>query len=157
MITSREVSPPLSYISIPTSRLCLLVQNQAECSKPERFDELTLAQFIDTIIVFLAEMENAAPINSKSKLEGRACFASFRGIFLKLRTVSFETLAEKLKAPFALHKKQGCRRQPFLLSMLDSLKPMQFGFFGSLGSLFPKKLPKSGRGVNPAYLFHSCR
>ena len=26
---------------------------------------------------------------------------------------------------------------------------MQFGFFGSLGSFFPKKLPKSGRGVKP--------
>ena len=33
--------------------------------------------------------------------------------------------------------------------MLDSLKPIQFGFFGSLGSFFPKKLPKSGCGVKP--------
>ena len=57
-------------------------------------------------------MKNAASIDTERKLERRACFASFRGIFLKLRTVSFETLAEKLKAPFALHKKQGCRRQP---------------------------------------------
>ncbi len=39
---------------------------------------MTLAQFIDTIIVFLAEMENAAPIDSKSKLEGTSllCFVS---------------------------------------------------------------------------------
>ena len=45
--------------------------------------------------------------------------------------------------------KQGCQRQPCSLSMLDSLKPIQFGFFGSLGSFFPKKLPKSGCGVKP--------
>ena len=46
-------------------------------------------------------------------------------------------------------QKQGCLWQPCSLSMLDSLKPIQFGFFGSLGSFFPKKLPKSGCGVKP--------
>ena len=45
--------------------------------------------------------------------------------------------------------KQGCRRQPCSLSIFESLKPMQFGFFGFLGSFFPKKLPKSGCGVKP--------
>ena len=33
--------------------------------------------------------------------------------------------------------------------MLDSLKPIQFGFFGFLGNFFPKKLPKWGVGRSP--------
>ena len=49
--------------------------------------------------------------------------------------------------------KQGCRAQPCLLSMLDSLKPMQFGFFGSLGFFFPKKNPKWGMGRSPIKAF----
>ena len=48
-------------------------------------------------------------------------------------------------------KKQGCRRQPCLLSLLDSLYLIQFGFFGFLGSIFPKKLPKWGMGQSPIY------
>ena len=50
-------------------RLCSQMQNQNDCSKPERFDELTSAQYIDTIDVFLAKVMNAAPIDIKSKLE----------------------------------------------------------------------------------------
>ena len=46
-------------------------------------------------------------------------------------------------------KKQGCRRQPCLLSLLDRFYLTQFGFFGSLGFFFPKKNPKSGCGVKP--------
>ena len=45
----------------------------------------------------------------------------------------------------APNTKQGCRRQPCLLSMLDSPKPIQFVFFGSRG-LFPKKVPSGARG-----------
>ena len=48
-------------------------------------------------------------------------------------------------------KKQGCRRQPCSLSVLDGLKPMQFGFFGFLGIFFPKKIPKWGMGRSPIY------
>ena len=58
-----------------------------------------------------------------------------------------------LSAP---NKKQGCRRQPCSLSMLDSLKPMQFGFFGSRG-LFPKKVPERSARRSLAYIpFPSC-
>ena len=57
------------------------MEEQSECSKPEKFDELTLAWLIDTIYVSLAEIGNAAPLDSKSKLEERACFVLFRGIF----------------------------------------------------------------------------
>ena len=66
------------------------MQDQNDCSKPERFDELALAWFIDTIDVSLAKVKNAAPIDSKSKLERRACFILFRGIFLELRIFSFK-------------------------------------------------------------------
>ena len=66
------------------------MQDQNDCSKPERFDELASAWFSDTIEVFLTEMEKAAPIDSRSKLEGRACFVSFHGIFFELRMFSFK-------------------------------------------------------------------
>ena len=66
------------------------MQGQNECSKPERFDELTSAWFIDTIDVLLAKVKNAATSDSRSKLEGRACFVSFRGIFFELRIISFK-------------------------------------------------------------------
>ena len=33
--------------------------------------------------------------------------------------------------------------------MLDSLKPIQSGFFGFLGNFFGKKFPKSGFGAKP--------
>ena len=52
-----------------------------------------------------------------------------------------------LSAP---NKKQGCRRQPCSLSMLDSLKPMQFGFFGSRG-LLGRKVLEWGLGRSPIY------
>ena len=95
------------------------------------------------------KVKNAAPIDSKSKLERRACFVSFCYYFLKLQIFSFFTSSEKLKAPFALHKNKAAKRQPCLLSLFYSLKPMQFGFFGFLGSFFPKKLPKWGMGRSP--------
>ena len=66
------------------------MESQSECSKPERFGKLTSAWFIDTIDVLLAKVKNAAPIDSKSKLAGRACFVSFRGIFFELRIISFK-------------------------------------------------------------------
>ena len=53
------------------------MQGQNECSKPERFDELTLALLSDTIDVLLAKVNNVAPIDSRSKLERRACFVLF--------------------------------------------------------------------------------
>ena len=59
-----------------------------------------------------------------------------------------------LSAP---NKKQGCRRQPCSLSVFYGLKPMQFGFFGSLGIFFPKKIPKSGCGAKPRIYIPSCR
>ena len=40
--------------------------------------------------------------------------------------------------------------------MLDSLKPLQFGFFGSRG-LFPKKVLESGCGVKPRIYIPHCR
>ena len=49
-------------------------------------------------------------------------------------------------------QKQGCRRQPCLLSIFDGLKPIQSGFFGFLGFFFPKKNPKWGAGRSPAYI-----
>ena len=67
----------LRYLSSPP-RLRPRVQDQNECSKPTKFDELTLALLLDTIDVFLAEVKNAAPIDSRSKLERRACFVLFR-------------------------------------------------------------------------------
>ena len=45
------------------------MQDQNDCSKPERFDELALALLSDTIDVFLAKISNAATIDSRSKLE----------------------------------------------------------------------------------------
>ena len=36
------------------------------------------------------------------------------------------------------YKNKAAVRQPCSLSMLDSLKPIQFGFFGFLGFFFPK-------------------
>ena len=44
----------LGNLSSPPRRL-ERVQNQNECSKPDRFDELALARFIDTIDVLLAK------------------------------------------------------------------------------------------------------
>ena len=58
----------LGNLSSPPRRL-ERVESQNECSKPERYDELTLAWFIDTIDVSLAEVKNTAPIDSRSKLE----------------------------------------------------------------------------------------
>ena len=56
------------------------MQGQSDCSKPERFDELTSAWFIDTIDVLLAEVKNTAPIDSKSKLE-RTSLLRFVSLF----------------------------------------------------------------------------
>ena len=55
--------------------------------------------------------------------------------------------------PCCLHraKKQGCRRQPCALSMLDRFYLTKFGFFGSLGFFFPKKNPKWSMGRSPIY------
>ena len=52
-----------------------------------------------------------------------------------------------LSAP---NKKQGCRRQPCSLSMLDSIYLIQFGFFGSRG-LLGRKVPEWGLGRSPIY------
>ena len=60
---------PLSWESLSFSWWCSRAKSQSECSKPERFGELTLAWLSDTIHVFLAEVKNAAPIDSRSKLE----------------------------------------------------------------------------------------
>ena len=38
-------------------------------------------------------------------------------------------------------RQKGCRAAAFLLSLFDSLKPIQSGFFGFLGCFFPKKAP----------------
>ena len=46
------------------------------------------------------------------------------------------------------HKNKAAVWQPCLLSLFDSLKPIQSGFFGSRG-LFPKKVLESGCGVKP--------
>ena len=77
----------LGNLTSPPRRL-ERVKEQSECSKPERFDELALALLSDTINVLLAEVKSVAPIDTKSKLERRACFVSFCGIFLKLQTFS---------------------------------------------------------------------
>ena len=50
-------------------RWCSRAERQSECSKPKRFGELTLAWISDTILVFLAKISSAAPIDSRSKLE----------------------------------------------------------------------------------------
>ena len=50
-------------------RRCSRAESQSDCSKPERYDELTFAWFIDTIDVSLAKVKNTAPIDSRSKLE----------------------------------------------------------------------------------------
>ena len=68
------------------------MQGQNECSKPERFDELTLALLSDTIDVLLAKVNNVAPIDSRSKLEGRACFVLFRGYIDMVQNKSYLTL-----------------------------------------------------------------
>ena len=52
-----------------------------------------------------------------------------------------------LSAP---NKKQGCRRQPCSLSMLDSIYLIQFGFFGSRG-LLGRKVLEWGLGRSPIY------
>ena len=46
--------------------------------------------------------------------------------------------------------KQGCRRQPCSLSMLDSIYLIQFGFFGSRG-LLGRKVLEWGLGRSPIY------
>ena len=46
--------------------------------------------------------------------------------------------------------KQGCRRQPCSLSMLDSIYLIQFGFFGSRG-LLGRKVLEWGMGRSPIY------
>ena len=84
----------LGNLTSPPRRL-ERVESQNECSKPERFDELALAWFSDTIDVLLAKVNNAAPIDSRSKLERRARFVLFRCCFLKLQTFSFSTSSEK--------------------------------------------------------------
>ena len=48
-------------------------------------------------------------------------------------------------------QKQGCCRQPCLLSQFDNLKPIQFGFFGFLGCFFPKSALSQGLGRSPMY------
>ena len=70
----------LGNLSSPPRRL-ERVESQSDCSKPERFDELTLTWFIDTIDVWLTKVMNAATSDSRSKLEGRACFVLFRYYF----------------------------------------------------------------------------
>ena len=45
------------------------MESQTDCSKPERFDELALAWFTDTIDVLIAKVKNAAPIDTERKLE----------------------------------------------------------------------------------------
>ena len=52
-----------------------------------------------------------------------------------------------LSAP---NKKQGCRRQPCSLSMLDSIYLIQFVFFGSRG-LLGRKVLEWGLGRSPIY------
>ena len=58
----------LGNLTSPPRRLAR-VQNQNECSKPKRFDKLTLAWLSDTIDVLLAKVKKVAPIDSRSKLE----------------------------------------------------------------------------------------
>ena len=67
----RQAFPASPFLEIYPHHpdLCPRVQDQNECSKPTKFDELTLALLLDTIDVFLAEVKNAAPIDSRSKLE----------------------------------------------------------------------------------------
>ena len=57
----------------------------------------------------------------------------------------------------APNTKQGCRRQPCLLSMLDSLKPMQFGFFRVLRALFWGESALSGVWGSAPHIYPSCR
>ena len=70
--------------------MCSRVESQSECFKPERFGELTSAQFLDTIDVSLAKVKNAASIDTERKLERRVCFVSLHGIFFELRIFSFK-------------------------------------------------------------------
>ena len=68
------------------------------------------------------------------------CDAGARGVGrLRCRTV------------YAEHKSKAAVRQPCLLSIFDNLKHIQSGFFGFLGSFFPKKFPKWGLGRSPIY------
>ena len=81
----------LGNLTSPPRRL-ERVESQSDCSKPERFDELTLAWFIDTIDVWLTKVMNAATSDSRSKLEGRACFVLFRGYIDMVQNKSYLTL-----------------------------------------------------------------
>ena len=76
--TGKSTSLSHSLCILPYLWWCSRVESQTDCSKPERFDELALALLSDTINVLLAKAKNAAPIDSRSKLEGRACFVLFR-------------------------------------------------------------------------------
>ena len=73
----------------------------------------------------------------------------------KTESLQFQSLGAEtggaLAVPYCLRraKKQGCRRQPCSLSLLDRFYLTQSGFFGFLGSFFPKKLPKWGMGRSP--------
>ena len=81
----------LGNLTSPPRRL-ERVESQNDCSKPERYDKLTLAWFIDTIDVLLAKVNNVAPIDSKSKLERRACFVLFRCWIEMVKNKSYLTL-----------------------------------------------------------------
>ena len=52
----------------------------------------------------------------------------------------------------AEHKNKAAVWQPCSLSIFDSIKLIQSGFFGFLGFFFPKKNPKWGVGQRPTYL-----
>ena len=71
---NEKKSLSLPWESNPFSWLCSWAESQSDCSKPKKFDELTSAWLSDTIEVFLAKMENAAPPDSKASSKRRACF-----------------------------------------------------------------------------------